>query len=174
MSETPEEKTKRRFCDYMELADWKYQYSFFHNDLEVAQLSAIQDGAIIRKVLSRNFKTQPFLYRLCLTSRGYRQARELVDEETGEIFSLPAEKPALLPFHMFLTTEKLDYGLVCSLIGKYCIDSEVGILYRVRSKGQMIRYKSAVKIQKPHNLKRFFGDGKINRIALLNRRALSV
>jgi len=53
------------------------------------------------------------------------------------------------------------------------MDSEIGMLYRARTEAQVIRYRSAVKVQKPHNLKRFFGDKKINRIALLNQKATS-
>lgn len=173
MSESAEDKSKRRFCEYLDLADWRYQYSFFHNDKQTAEEFAIQDGAALRKALARAFKDQPFLYRLCLTSRGYKQAREEVDEDTGEIISLPKEKPVILPFHMLFTTKKLDYGVVSKLVDKHCMDSEIGMLYRARTEAQVVRYRSAVKVQKPHNLKRFFGDKKINRIALLNQKATS-
>jgi len=173
LSESAEDKSKRRFCEYLDLADWRYQYSFFHNDEHTAQEFAIQDSAALRKALARAFKDQPFLYRLCLTNRGYKQAREEVDEDTGEIITLPKEKPVLLPYHMFFTTKKLDYGVVSKLVNKYCNDiDEIHMLYRARTEAQIVRYRSAVKVQKPHNLKRFFGDKKINRIALLNQKAI--
>ena len=168
VSESAKDRTKRTFCEYMNLCTWKYQYSFFHNDFDVAKEFAITDGQILRKVLGRKFKDQPFLYRLCLNS--HKQESETVNETTGEI-TLVNEKSILLPYHMFFTTRKLPEGALSDAIN-YCMDGELNCMYRPVRPAKLQSYRSAVKVQEPHNLKRFFGDRKINRISLLNQKAI--
>ena len=169
MSESPENKTKRRFSEYLGLANWSYQYSFFHNDLQTAQECAIQDGATLRRVLARKFRDQPFLYRLCMIKRRDK-VEEDVDEATGEITTTKVNFPTL-PYHMFLTTQKLPEDSLDDATN-YCMDGEINWLYRSRKEEHLTRYNSVIKAQVPHNLKRFFGDKKINRIALLNKKAM--
>lgn len=172
MSESPEDKSKRLYCQYLSLADWRYQYSFFYDDQEIAKEYAIQEGATLRKALARAFKDQPFLYRLALTTYGYKAARGEVDEETGEIIQLPKEKGVVVPFHMFLTTQELNREALGKLLKKQSLGGINTMLYRTRTDDHIRRYGTAVRNQKPHNLKRFFGDKKINRIALLNKKAI--
>lgn len=172
MSESAEDKSKRKFCEYLELAAWSYQYSFFYDDLELAKAHAIQEGATLRKALARAYSDQPFLYRLALTTYGYKSAREEVDEETGEIITLPKEKGIVVPFHMFLTTEKLERKVVDKLLKKPSLGAISTFLGRTKTEAQIQRYGTAVRNQNPHNLKKYFGDKKINRIALLNQKAI--
>lgn len=164
MSESAEEKTKRRFVECANLGIWNYQYSFFHNNPDTAKDFAERDKQGLKRILSRKFK-QPFLYRLCLSKRG-RTVVEHADEDTGEIISHIRSNGELVPYHMFLTTKKLPTGFWDDIKDRFDVDLDMA--YRTKSSDQVEKYAQAVLKQKPHNLKRFFGDKKINRIALLN------
>ncbi|MDB6081986.1 MAG: hypothetical protein JWO53_1258 [Chlamydiia bacterium] len=176
MSESPDERTKRVFIQHLDLADWSYQYSIFYYDKKDAQDFAIGDSQKLRKAIARKFNDRPFLYRLCLLYRKKRyESAETIDEKTGEaietteISETGYEETA---YHMFFTTAKLSFKDLQLVVDKCCA-SQMIIRNRTRSEEQIVSYKSAVKNQRSHNLKNFFGNKKINRFSFLNAKALS-
>lgn len=147
MSETAEQRTKRRFSEYLDLTTWKYQYSFFYQCSMEARACALSDALKLREKLRRTniLKCRPFLYRLCLYKTN--------------------------AFHTVFTTEKIDLDLLNSIASK-ASDVELRILGRKASDAKIQNYKRAIKRQKPHNLVGFFGDKKINRISLINKNCI--
>jgi hypothetical protein len=147
LSETAEQRTKRRFIEYLGLTRWTYQYSFFYQNSKEARASALDDATKLKEKLRRTtaLKAQPFLYRLCL----YRANA----------------------FHTIFTTKAIDLELLESIMLKVNT-FEVRVIGRTLREEKIENYKRAIKNQRPHNLIDFFGDTKINRIALLNLNAI--
>jgi hypothetical protein len=148
LSETAEQRTKRRFIEYLDLTTWTHQYSFFYQCAEDARACALSDTTKLKEKLRRTkaLKSQPFLYRLCL----YRANA----------------------FHTIFTNEAIKVGLLESIICKTS-GAELKVVGRELPEWKIERYRHAVSKKPPHNLKGFFGDKKINRIALLNVKKIS-
>lgn len=147
MTETAEQRTKRRFNEYLDLTTWTHQYSFFYQNSEDAKAYALDDATKLKEKLRRtkSLRHQPFLYRLCLYKAN--------------------------AFHTVFTTKPIDLELLDSIIAK--VNSvEIKVAGRELSDWKIEKYKRAVSKQKPHNLVGFFGDKKINRIGLLNSKAI--
>lgn len=149
MTETAEERTKRQFNQYIELGIWTHQYSFFYQSAEDARAHALSDAPKLKEKLRKTtaLKDQPFLYRLCL----YRDNA----------------------YHTIFTNKPVEEQLLYSIIFKVS-EADFKVVGREVPDWKIEKYKRAVAQQKPHNLKRFFGGKKINRIALLNKRAISL
>lgn len=145
MTESAEQRTKRRFVEYLDLTEWKYQYSFFYQSASDARDCALGDATKLKEKLRRTkaLRLQPFLYRLCLYKSN--------------------------AFHTIFTTKKIDLSLLESLINKVS-EAEVRVRGREVAYWKIDKYRDAVSRQRPHDLKGFFGDKKINRIALLNNK----
>lgn len=147
MTETAEERTKRRFREYLELIEWTHQYSFFYQDSEDAKACALGDATRLKEKLRKTkaLKNQPFLYRLCLLRSN--------------------------AYHTIFTTQSIDVEFLAVIFQKISVaDFKIG--GREVSEWKIEKYKHSVSTQKPHNLIGFFGDKKINRIALLNGKAI--
>lgn len=148
MTETAAERTKRQFNQYIDLGIWTHQYSFFYQSAEDARMHALNDASKLKEKLRRAtaLKDQPFLYRLCL----YRENA----------------------YHTIFTNKPVDEQLLYSIFFKVsAVDFKVA--GREVADWKIEKYRRAVTEQRPHNLKRFFGDKKINRIALLNKKAIA-
>lgn len=147
MTESAEQRTKRRFREYLDLTDWTYQYSFFYQCSEDAREFALSDATRLKEKLRRakSLRSQPFLYRLCLYQAN--------------------------AFHTVFTTKPIDLNYLQALIEK-ASKCELKVAGRAVSEWKIERYKNSVYTQRPHNLVGFFGDKKINRIALLNAKAI--
>lgn len=148
MTESAEQRTKRRFNEYLGLTKWTYQYSFFYQDSSDARACALDDATKLKEKLRRTkaLRTQPFLYRLCL----YRANA----------------------FHTIFTTKPIDLELLESVMLKVN-HLEIRVVGRSLSAEKIENYRRSVNAQRPHNLISFFGDKKINRIALLNAACLT-
>src|SRR5690606_36948505 len=108
----------------------------------------LNDASKLKEKLRRAtaLKDQPFLYRLCL----YRENA----------------------YHTIFTNKPVDEQLLYSIFFKVsAVDFKVA--GREVADWKIEKYRRAVTEQRPHNLKRFFGDKKINRIALLNKKAIA-
>lgn len=182
MSESAEQKTKRKFIEHLDSADWCYQYSAIYVEPADAKNFALEDGQRLRKRIARKFNRQPFLYRLCLLNRKYHiiDVVENVDKETGEILDdyivkgkeLLETNYELTAFHTFFTTQKIVFKDL-QVVVNACVDGRsVRLLNRRISAAKLESYQAKVRNQNPHNLKHFFGDKKINRIALCNKKAI--
>lgn len=148
MTESAEQRTKRRFNEYLALTTWTHQYSFFYQDSKDARACALDDATKLKEKLRRTkaLKAQPFLYRLCLYKAN--------------------------AFHTIFTTKAVDLDLLESIIGKVS-EVELRTVGRELPEGKIENYKQATNRQRPHNLVGFFGDKKINRIALLNNKSIN-
>jgi hypothetical protein len=147
LTESAEQRTKRRFIEYMDLTTWTHQYSFFYQSPEDARACALSDATKLKEKLRKTkaLKSQPFLYRLCL-----RKANA---------------------YHMVFTTKAVDLELLRSIALKTS-EVEIRVLGKKLPDWKIESYKKRVSRQEPHNLVGFFGDKKINRIALLNVKAI--
>jgi hypothetical protein len=148
MTETAEQRTKRQFNKYLDMVTWTHQYSFFYQCADDAKANALEDAPKLKEKLRRTkaLTSQSFLYRLCL----YRANA----------------------YHTVFTTSPIDLDLLHSLILKVS-PVEINVAGRELLDWKIETYRRAVSKQRPHNLVAFFGNRKINRIALLNAKAIS-
>ncbi|HEX5057209.1 MAG TPA: hypothetical protein VFX02_12025 [Gammaproteobacteria bacterium] len=171
MSETAEYRSKRRFCSYLKDNPWQWQYTVFYTFVEEGQ-KAIEHGKALRRLLAAKYTSQPFLWRLCLkivpTIYFDDEADYFDPRDVENNHSVPR---VVMPFHTLFTTEKLRYTPLFQNISMK-INSGIWLKNRRVSPYKVERYCRAVMLEKPHDLKKFFGDKKINRFSLINRASL--
>ncbi|WP_342243231.1 hypothetical protein [Pseudomonas sp. OTU5201] len=143
MSESSEDKTKRKYVDQLLAGIWTYQYSvFYQNPDDSHQL--IEDAASFKQGLSRKFPNQPFLIRVSLKGTG-------------------KSKQAWLSV---LTTQKSP-ELIDWAEQKFSVP--VNVIFRRYSQAKAEQTAEAILKFRPHDLKHFFGKEKVNRYALINK-----
>jgi hypothetical protein len=184
VTESAEDRSKRVFLKHLSSSSWSRQISIFYPDEQSSKQHAIEDSKRLRKMLCREYKQQPWLYRLCLNYRktGVRWVwGESIDEDTGEIEEISVkeyyeiEDPQHIAYHSLFTTEdftRVKFEKFKALAEKSC-DCSVSILRRSVSEDKLEKYGATVKRQKPHNFENYFGgDKKIHRFGLINKAAL--
>lgn len=143
MTETSQNKTKRKYVSLLTDYYWSYQCSVFYEHPSDS-IHLLEDMKPFKQRLRRRLPDIPMLIRVCLLNRdGELQAylsihtvqniREIVTEVATQTFSAPP-------------------SVVGRKRGVHTIASAAATIAR----------------QKPHNLLRMFGDRKINRYSLLN------
>ena len=162
MPESPEQKNKRQFLERLNSYVWDRQISIFFDDYEDT-LDAIEHSAKIRENLPRAFPDSPFLYRLCKT----RPKPQLI-----EAIGIPESEPKAVPFLVFFTTNfECETSELNTRVSKW-IGASVNVMQQKFSDTRKTKYASSVSNQRPHDLKAFFGDRKITRSTLLNKKKL--
>lgn len=63
MSETSEDKSKRKYLKVLKENEWSYQYSVFYDD-PVQSVNLLDDMVAFKRYLRRQYKDQPFLFRI--------------------------------------------------------------------------------------------------------------
>jgi hypothetical protein len=185
MTESAEDRSKRKFIKHLTSADWNYQVTVFYKTEEASKANAIEDSKKLRKMLGKEFNQYPWLYRLCLLHRKFGVSYETsIDEETGEITTekthYEIEEPEHIAYHTFFTTSgqfprsRLDK---IKRLMTSCCGAVVNIRGQNRFSGSyreddLARYIGSIKTQKPHNLTKYFGTNP-HRFSLINEAALS-
>ncbi|MET0015019.1 MAG: hypothetical protein ABW088_15310 [Sedimenticola sp.] len=157
MSESSEDRTKRKYINYLHSCEWKYQYSIFYKSI-AASKEAVNHAHKLKRNFSRTFKN-PLLHRLQL--RGGLDPKIFDDGVPG--------KRVIAAYHSFFSTDKLDREKLEDIAGRV-VDGQIKVNYRSLRPEKLARIESAIKNQKPHDLITFFGKSNIQRISLLNKK----
>ena len=156
MSESSEDKSKRTFIKYIENNKWEHQYSVFFNNY-ADSLNIIENMKKVKRSLKREFSTVAILYRVCLKNC---RTELLEDVEDGS--------SRVTPYFTFFTSEKISFTKVCNSI-ENTVEISVKVKSQVLTAEKIKSYVLAVVKQKPHDLKKYLGKDKVNRIGLINR-----
>lgn len=149
MTESTEDKTKRRYLEYLMLYEWSYQYSFFYKDHEYSR-ELIHHKPKLTRALSQRFQSQPFLLRVQILNKSKR-LQAYVTVFTTEKISMLDMKDA---------TDACGLSECLNVMSRRCSD------WKIESMANKI------KEQKPHDLKRFFGSKTVKRWNVLNKKHL--
>lgn len=163
MSESAEDKTKRRFVSYLDSKDWVRQTSFWFTSLEyVKREEFFTHSHNLRESLAKSYPSCSFLWRL---------AAKRID--SADIFTWQ-DQPYIgpMPFWTVFQTEVLPFqkveGKACKVFklelnSDQMADPCVYARTKKANPEMLSRYRSTILSQRPHNLKNIFGDKKINR-----------
>lgn len=144
--ETSEDKTKRKFANYLLAPIWNYQYSVFYETPEDSK-NLLVDQKSFRQELGRKFADQPFLIRVQILQRGnVRQA-----------------------YLTMYTTDKVK-GL--QELADKCFPVAVNVVYRRVTPDWCELKANKILSQRPHDLPKLFGDVRIRRYGVINKRLL--
>jgi len=147
LSETPEEKTKRKLSTLITDHQWTHQYSVFYREIENCP-SLISDSNKLKKTLRTKYPESPFL--VCY--------RTLYKKERGGLQAY---------LTLFSTTKIYNFNKLANK----AFESGVTGTGRALDQEKQQRIASAIKNQKLHDLNKYFGQ-KIRRYSLLNKSAL--
>lgn len=147
MSETTEDKTKRRYLTVFRGNPWSNQYSVFYADPTLSH-TLLDDMVSFKQRLRRVYPDQPFLIRVQLKSGSGRP---------------------LQAFLNIFTTKPAD-GLQ-DVVNKV-FKTPMAVLSRRLNEGKLVTIANAIENQRPQNLSRFFGKAGVNRWTVLNKELL--
>jgi hypothetical protein len=148
--ESSEDKTKRKFANYLIAPIWNYQYSVFYETPEDSK-NLLVDQKSFRQELGRKFADQPFLIRV----------QSLQSPKRGNV------RQAYLTMY---TTGKLA-GLQ-ELADKF-FPVAVNVVYRRVTPDWCEVKANKILNQRPHDLTKLFGDVRVRRYAVVNKRLLA-
>ena len=147
MSETSEEKTKRKYLTVLRGYQWSYQHSVFYDDPEQS-LGLLEDMASFKQMLRRRCPDQPFLIRVQALKKGaVHQA-----------------------FLSIITTAKVDD---LREMANKVFPSVMNVLGKKLSVDKLDQIARAIEKQKPHDLSKLFDKTGINRWSVLNKHLLA-
>jgi hypothetical protein len=146
VSETSEEKTKRKYLTVLRGYEWSYQHSVFYNDPEQS-LGLLQDMPSFKQQLRRRCPDQPFLIRVQALKKGAVHQAYLSIITTAKVDDLREIANKTFPATM-------------NVLGKHL---------SVEKHDQIAR---AIEKQKPHDLSKLFDKAGINRWSVLNKHLL--
>lgn len=147
MSETSEEKTKRKYLAVFRTYQWSYQHSIFYNDSEQSH-ALLDDMVRFKQVLRRACPDQPFLVRIQTLKKG----------------SAP-----LRAFLTFFTTKKVED---LPEMAHKVFPAIVNVRGRRLSIEKLDQIARAIEKQKPQDLSKMFDKAGINRWSVLNKQKL--
>lgn len=153
MSESSDDKSKRKYLHLLLNYQWSYQYSLFYEDREESK-TLLDDMIRFKQELRRKCPDQPFLIRIQLHNRKTEHSPD----------------GGLQAYLVILTTERADKSIETA--ADKAMSTQCNILNRKLTVEKITKIASAIRVQKPHNLERFFGKVKINRYTLLNKNKL--
>lgn len=143
MSETTEDKTKRKYLSVFMGNEWWYQTSVFYDDPSESH-RLLTDMVMFKQRLRRVYADQPFLMRIQTKSGGGRP---------------------LQAYLTMFTTKPLD-GMQ-PLVDKL-FDTQMNVRSRKLTAGKKITIANAVGNQRPQDLSKVFGKS-VNRWSVLNK-----
>lgn len=147
MSETTEDKTKRKYLALLIGHQWSYRYSVFYADPAMSK-NLLTDMVEFKQALRKRYPDQPFLIRIQMKAGG-----------------LNGDK-TLQAYLTILTTASSE-GL--KVVAHDTFSSEVNIQRGKVTSAKLVSMASAIDKQKPHNLTKVFGNVRIRRWTLLNK-----
>ena len=146
MSETSEEKTKRKYLTVLRGYQWSYQHSVFYDDPEQS-LGLLEDMASFKQMLRRRCADQPFLIRVQALKKGaVHQA-----------------------FLSIITTAKVDD---LREIANKTFPAKMNVVGRRLSAERLSQQARVIEEAKPHDLSKLFDKVGINRWSILNKDSL--
>ncbi|ROL73773.1 hypothetical protein BK634_03335 [Pseudomonas chlororaphis] len=148
MSETSEEKTKRKYLAVFRDYEWSYQHSVFYDDPEESH-ALLEHMVRFKQVLRRRCPDQPFLVRIQTLKKG------------------SATHQAYLT--IFTTKKVEDLRKIANKVFP-SIMNVMGKTLSVEKHDQIAR---AIEKQKPQDLSKVFDKVGINRWTLLNKQHLA-
>lgn len=150
MSETTEDKTKRKYLALLTENQWSHRYSVYYAD-PVMSKSLLADMVEFKQVLRKQYPNQPFLIRIQIKAGG-----------------LNGDK-TLQAYLTILTTASSE-GL--KVVAHDTFSSEVNIQRGKVTSTKLESMASAIDKQKPHDLSKVFGDVRVRRYSVLNKEML--
>lgn len=150
MSETSEDKSKRKYLKLLNDYEWNYQHSLFYENPEDSKL-LLDDMIRFKQFSRRRCADHALLIRV-----------QLLRKKTA--YNPNGTEQAYLTI---LATKDIKASI--QEAAKTTISSPCNVVIKQLSAEKKNSIASAIKSQKPHNLERFFGKEKINRFTVLNR-----
>lgn len=148
MSESSEDKTKRKYLAVLKGNSWNYQYSIFYDKPELS-VNMLSDMAKFKPRLSRLFPNQPFLIRL----------QELRKGRVRQVFL------------SIITTAKVEN---LREIASKMFPAVMNVKSRALSAEKLDTIADAIERQVPHDLNRFFNKEVVPRWSVLNKELLVI
>lgn len=148
MSESSEEKTKRKYLTVLRGYQWSYQHSVFYDDPE--QSHALLDHMVrFKQVLRRRCPEQPFLVRIQTLKKG------------------AAPHQAYLT--IFTTKKVEDLREMTNKV----FPTTMNVMGKRLSVEKLDQIARAIEKQKPHDLSKVFDKAGINRWSVLNKHLMT-
>jgi hypothetical protein len=147
MSETSEDKSKRKYVKVLRDNQWSYQYSVFYENPEES-VGLLDHMVKFKRCLKREYSGVPFLFRI-----------QLHTHHSGE----------LQAFLTLFTIEKLK-GF--DELANKAFPSSMSTLYQRLTDEMLSSKASAILQQRPHSLSKVFSKEGQNRWGILNKDAL--
>lgn len=153
MSESSDEKTRRKYLQLMNDYEWSYQYSLFYDDPHDSR-RLLDDMVKFKQALRRKWPDTAFLIRV----QSHRK-----DMGNGN-----ANK-VLQAFLSILSTSKLQ-GIIDGFLDPL-FSAPVNVMYRRLSLGKQKQIYHSIARQRPHDLTKVFKakTSPIKRYSVLNR-----
>ena len=145
MSETSEEKSKRRYLSVLKENQWSYQYSVFYDD-PVQSVELLDDMVRFKRYLRREYKNQPFLFRI----------------QTH----MHRDKQVLQALLTLFTTEKLT-GF--EELANKAFPSPMNTQSRYITDGKLASMVESIGRQRTHDLSKLFNKVGQNQWGILNK-----
>lgn len=153
MSESSDDKSKRKYLHLLLNYQWSYQHSLFYEEREDSK-TLLDDMIRFKQELRRKCPDQPFLIRIQLHNRKTEHSPD----------------GGLQAYLVILTTERADKQI--NEATEKAMSAQCNILNMILTPEKITKAASAIKSQKPHNLERLFDKQKINRFSVLNKNKL--
>lgn len=145
--ESSEDKTKRKFANYLLHPIWTYQYSVFCDDPEES-INLLEYQKVFRRELGRKFANQPFLVRI--------QTHRLANVHQA---------------YLTLYTTQKTVGFQ-ELADRY-FPTAVNVIYQQLTERKRATKAHKILTQKPHDLTKLFGEVRIRRYGVINKHLLA-
>lgn len=154
MSESAEDRSKRKFNSRLLSHKWAFKYSIFYNSYDVAK-EAVDHAPKIRIALRKELPTTAFVWRLILSMPSAGQIKDINFSESS----------GYMPIHTFFMSEKIDIKILKRVAASVVSEEMTYCVAKSVSRFELERYATAIKNQRPHDLKSIFGDRKLNRVS---------
>jgi len=158
MTESAEERTRRKFLAHFDQHEWQYQIIVFlrsPDDIE----DAAELFAKARKHFARKNPNHPILWRTGV--------KGVIPHQVFPTYKTK-ERIINMPFLTLITTKEFDHTKAVAQFDGLSVVGRLDIRQRVFAESKRTSYRKAVQKQKSHDLKAVFGDRKINRFGMLN------
>lgn len=161
MTETSQEKTKRKTVEILSSDQWSYQLSIFYRCFS-NRLLALEHKEKVTRVLKRLNPEQTMLYRLCLYNAPHEHLDDINDND------LLTER---MPYHAIFSPFPFDQdeSEIAKALSK-ATGVTISVLKRSFKGGLKRRYLSAIKAGELHELKEYFTTNRVRSYYLINRK----
>lgn len=147
MSETSEEKTKRKYLSVLRGFQWSYQHSVFYDDPEQSH-ALLEHMVKFKQTLRRHRPDQPFLVRIQTLKKG--------------------SAPHQAYLTIFTTKKVEDLREMANKV----FPAIMNVMGKKLSVEKLDQIADAIEKQKPHDLSKLFDKAGINRWSVLNKNLL--